>query len=47
MRENKYGRDSEIIGEVIAEPKRVLLKTVIGGARIVDMLAGELLPRIC
>ncbi|MBM3235203.1 hydrogenase expression/formation protein HypE [Candidatus Poribacteria bacterium] len=47
MRENKYGRDSKIIGEVITEPKRVLLKTVIGGTRIVDMLAGELLPRIC
>lgn len=58
MRENKYARDSEIIGEVIAmnevnwrsgssEPKRVLLKTAIGGTRIVDMLAGELLPRIC
>jgi len=58
MRENKYGRNAEIIGEVIAmnevnrrsgssEPKRVLLKTTIGGARIVDMLAGELLPRIC
>lgn len=47
MRENKYGRDAEIIGEVVAEPERVLLKTVIGGTRIVDMLAGELLPRIC
>ena len=47
MREHKYGRDAEIIGEVIAEPKRVLLKTAIGGTRIVDMLAGELLPRIC
>lgn len=47
MRENKYGRDAEIVGEVIAEPERVLLKTVIGGTRIVDMLAGELLPRIC
>ena len=47
MRENKYGRDAEIIGEVIAEPRRVLLKTAIGGTRIVDMLAGELLPRIC
>ncbi|MBD3183438.1 hydrogenase expression/formation protein HypE [Candidatus Poribacteria bacterium] len=47
MRKNKYGKDAEIIGEVISEPKRVLLKTVIGGTRIVDMLAGELLPRIC
>ena len=47
MRENKYGRDAEIIGRVIAEPKRVLLKTIIGGTRILDMLTGELLPRIC
>jgi len=47
MRENKYGRNAEIVGKVIAEPKRVLLKTAIGGTRIVDMLAGELLPRIC
>jgi hydrogenase expression/formation protein HypE len=47
MRENKYGRDAEVIGEVVAEPRRVLLKTAIGGTRIVDMLAGELLPRIC
>jgi len=33
---------------VIAEPKgKVLLRTGIGGTRIVDMLAGEILPRIC
>jgi hydrogenase expression/formation protein HypE len=47
MRQNKYGQEAEIIGEVVAEPRRVLLKTTIGGTRIVDMLAGELLPRIC
>jgi len=47
MKENRYGGAAEIIGEVISEPKRVLLRTVIGGTRIVDMLAGELLPRIC
>lgn len=47
MRENKYGREAEIIGDVIAEPKNVLLKTILGTTRIVDMLAGELLPRIC
>ncbi|MFQ6042378.1 MAG: AIR synthase-related protein [Candidatus Poribacteria bacterium] len=47
MRGNRYGRDAAIIGEVIVEPKRVLLKTAIGGTRILDMLAGELLPRIC
>lgn len=47
MRQNKYGKNSEIIGEVIGENKRVILKTVIGGTRILDMIAGELLPRIC
>jgi hydrogenase expression/formation protein HypE len=47
MRENKYGQDAKIIGEVIAEPKKVLLKTALGTTRIVDMLSGELLPRIC
>ncbi len=48
MQHNKYGIDAAIIGEVIAEPPgRVLLQTEIGANRIVDMLAGELLPRIC
>jgi hydrogenase expression/formation protein HypE len=47
MKENKHGRNARIIGEVISEPRRVLLKTAVGGTRIVDMLAGELLPRIC
>ncbi len=47
MKESRYGRAAAIIGEVIGGPKRVILKTAIGGVRIVDMLAGELLPRIC
>ncbi|MBI5043033.1 MAG: hydrogenase expression/formation protein HypE, partial [Nitrospirae bacterium] len=48
MRKNKYGRDAEIIGEVAAEHKgTVILKTRIGGKRIIDMLMGEQLPRIC
>jgi hydrogenase expression/formation protein HypE len=43
-----YGRQAVQIGEVIAEPSsRVLMKTSIGGTRIVDKLAGEILPRIC
>ena len=42
------GRDSVIIGEVVEAPKgRVILKTSFGGARIVDMMVGEQLPRIC
>lgn len=47
MKKNKYGLNASIIGEVIERPKIVLLKTIIGGNRIVDMLTGELLPRIC
>jgi hydrogenase expression/formation protein HypE len=48
MKRTRYGEGAVIIGEVTAEPKgRVLLKTAIGSTRIVDMLAGEMLPRIC
>jgi hydrogenase expression/formation protein HypE len=48
MKQTRYGENAVIIGEVMAEPKgRVLLKTAIGSTRIVDMLAGEMLPRIC
>ncbi|MEP0804854.1 MAG: hydrogenase expression/formation protein HypE [Chloroflexota bacterium] len=48
MRKTRYGEGAVIIGEVTAEPKgRVLLKTSIGSTRVVDMLAGEMLPRIC
>lgn len=48
MHENPLGKDAAIIGEVIAEnPAKVFLKTGIGGTRIVDMLVGEQLPRIC
>jgi len=47
MKDNKYGQDAQVIGEVIAEPKKVLLRTMLGTTRIVDMLSGELLPRIC
>ena len=48
MKNNKYGKDSKVIGEVIAEPRqKVFLETLIGGQRIIDMLAGEQLPRIC
>ncbi|MGQ9619252.1 MAG: hydrogenase expression/formation protein HypE [Candidatus Aminicenantia bacterium] len=39
--------EAEIVGEVIADPKRVLLRTLTGGRRIVELLSGEPLPRIC
>lgn len=48
VRANKYGKDAAIIGEVIVgNPGKVFMETVIGGTRIVDMLSGEPLPRIC
>jgi hydrogenase expression/formation protein HypE len=48
MRENVHGRDACIIGEVRAEPQGIVaMRTGFGGTRIVDMLAGEQLPRIC
>ena len=48
MRQHPLGRESCIIGRVVSEhPGRVILHTCIGGRRIVDMLSGEQLPRIC
>ncbi len=48
MRENRLGRDACIIGEVKDEPNGIVaMQTSFGGTRIVDMLAGEQLPRIC
>jgi hydrogenase expression/formation protein HypE len=48
MRQTKYGDDAAVIGKVIGSGKpQVRLKTAIGGTRLVDMLPGEMLPRIC
>jgi len=48
IRRDRYGKDACIIGEVVADhPGQVFMKTRIGGTRIVDMLSGEQLPRIC
>ena len=48
MRQNPFGRDACIIGEVKLEPKGIVsMVTGFGGTRIVDMLVGEQLPRIC
>lgn len=48
MEENKYGKESKIIGRVVKKSEgKVYLNTTIGGKRIVDMLTGEQLPRIC
>jgi len=48
IRKSRYGTQAAMIGLVEAAPARqVLLKTSIGGSRLLDVLAGELLPRIC
>jgi hydrogenase expression/formation protein HypE len=48
MRRHPLGGEATIIGEVVAEhPGRVFLNSRVGGRRIVDMLSGEQLPRIC
>ena len=48
MRKTAFGENSCIIGEVVADhPGKVVLETIIGSARMVDMLHGEPLPRIC
>jgi hydrogenase expression/formation protein HypE len=48
MRAHPAGRDAVAIGEVTAGPVgMVVLQTGFGGERIVDMLVGEQLPRIC
>ncbi len=48
MRAHPLGREAAIIGEVRAEPAAmVFLRTDIGGTRVLDMLVGDPLPRIC
>ena len=48
MRAHPYGKQATIIGRVVKDhPGMVLARTSIGGTRVVDLPAGELLPRIC
>ncbi|HVN54876.1 MAG TPA: hydrogenase expression/formation protein HypE [Anaerolineaceae bacterium] len=48
LRQDPHGAHAVQIGKVVAAPaKRVMLKTLIGGTRLLDVLAGEMLPRIC
>lgn len=48
IKAHPLGLDAAIIGTVLAQPKgRVLLETSVGNTRILDMLSGEQLPRIC
>lgn len=48
MRKDPLGKDSAVVGEIVADhPGTVVLATEVGGRRIVDMLSGAQLPRIC
>lgn len=50
MRKDDYGKNAAIIGEVMKDKGKrgmLFLKTKIGGMRIIEMLSGEQLPRIC
>jgi len=48
MRAHPLGRDASVVGEAIEDPHRfVQMETSFGGARMVDWLSGEQLPRIC
>jgi len=48
LRTDEFGKESRIIGEITKDhPGKAWINTIIGGSRILDMLAGEQLPRIC
>jgi hydrogenase expression/formation protein HypE len=48
MRQRPQGTEARVVGQVVKDDARlVVLKTTVGGRRIVDMLPGEQLPRIC
>ncbi len=48
MKTNPYGTNASIIGEIVDEHKGMAwLETIVGGKRIIDMISGQQLPRIC
>ncbi|MBM3713985.1 MAG: hydrogenase expression/formation protein HypE, partial [Actinobacteria bacterium] len=48
MRKNKYGKNSQVIGRVLKKGDgKIILNTVIGTKRILDLHYSEQLPRIC
>lgn len=48
IKQDRYGAGASVIGEVVGQhPGRVVMKTVLGASRIIDIPIGELLPRIC
>ena len=48
MRDDPLGREAVMIGEIVAGPEdMVVVRTAVGGSRVLDMLVGDPLPRIC
>lgn len=48
MKQHPYGKDATLIGTVMKKGRgQLLLKTFIGGSRVLDLPTGELVPRIC
>jgi len=48
LRGHEHGRQAAVIGEIAEQPEAIVaLRTPFGGSRIVDMLVGDPLPRIC
>ena len=48
LQKDENGKDAKIIGQVVeTHPKQVILESAIGGKRVISMLPGEQLPRIC
>jgi hydrogenase expression/formation protein HypE len=48
VREHPLGRNAAIIGQVVEDhPGMVVMRSLVGGERVVSMLSGEQLPRIC
>jgi len=48
MKDHPLGQDAKMIGEVVSEhPGMVRMETRVGGTRILDVMFGEQLPRIC
>ncbi|HZX66292.1 MAG TPA: hydrogenase expression/formation protein HypE, partial [Myxococcales bacterium] len=48
LRAHAHGRDAAVVGRVVAEhPGFVTVRSLVGGERVLPMLAGEQLPRIC
>ena len=48
LRKDENGQNAQVIGSVVVDhPKQVILESSIGGKRVISMLPGEQLPRIC